>query len=247
MPPDGNHVTLVSQTGDGTWSSTPAAASASSLNLELTPSTENPTLLSHYLLDILPTLLDTLITRSQTLHRTKPLQGIFLLNSISLLSRAISSSADLMRYLGISPHNQKLDGYRKTASSLYMSAWREPSSHLLDTINTSNKTGAGGPGPRPLSGQPIDSTSIIKSLSSKDKEKIKEKFRLFNSTFDDCVARHKSLYMEKDVKGHTAREVQGLIEPLYARFWDRYHEVDKGKGKVVKYGKGELASVLSTL
>ena len=264
LPPDGNTIPLVPQTatrliqmanfdrplltmlsslGEGNWRSPQAAASSSTLALELTPSTENPTLLSHYLLDVVCGLLDALQKQSATLHRTKPLQGIFLLNSVALLQRSINSHADLARYLSISPHNQKLDAYRKAASSTYLSAWREPSAHLLDTITT--KTG--GTGPRPVSGQPIDSTSIIKSLSSKDKDKIKEKFKLFNASFDELVARHKSLHMEKEVKSALSRELQAMIEPLYSRFWDRYHEVDKGKGKNVKYTKAELSAVLAGL
>ena len=264
LPPDGNTVPLVSQTakrltvlatfdrplltmlsslGDGNWRAPAAAASSSTLALELTPSTENPTLLSHYLLDLLSALLDALQSRSTAIHRTKALQGIFLLNSIALLSRSINSNADLARYLSISPHNARLDSYRRSASTLYLSAWREPSSHLLDTISTK----VGGPGGRPASGQPIDSTSIVKSLNSKDKDKIKEKFKMFNASFDELVARHKSLYMEKEVKSAVAREIQAMIEPLYGRFWDRYHEVDKGKGKVVKYSKAELSAVLAQL
>ena len=264
LPPDGNTVPLVSQTakrltvlatfdrplltmlsslGDGNWRAPAAAASSSTLALELTPSTENPTLLSHYLLDLLSALLDALQSRSTAIHRTKALQGIFLLNSIALLSRSINSNADLARYLSISPHNARLDSYRRSASTLYLSAWREPSSHLLDTISTK----VGGPGGRPASGQPIDSTSIVKSLNSRDKDKIKEKFKMFNASFDELVARHKSLYMEKEVKSAVAREIQAMIEPLYGRFWDRYHEVDKGKGKVVKYSKAELSAVLAQL
>jgi exocyst complex component 7 len=265
LPPDGNTIPLVPQTakrlqvlatfdrplltmvsslGDGNWRnpSAAAAASASTLALELTPSTENPSILSHYLLDLLSALLDALTSRATTLHRTKALQGIFLLNSIALLSRSINAHADLARYLAITPHNARLDGYRKAASTLYLSAWREPSAHLLDTIST--KVGGAG---RPASGQPIDSTSIIKSLSSKDKDKIKEKFKSFNASFDELVARHKSLHMEKEVKSAVAREIQAMIEPLYTRFWDRYHEVDKGKGKVVKYSKAELSAVLAGL
>lgn len=262
LPPDGSPIALVNQTclrlqafstcdravltllsslGDGGWRTTANPASQSTLSLELTPSTENPTLLSHYLLDVLTSLLDPLSARASALHRSKPLQGIFLLNSIALLSRAINTHPDLARYLSISPHSNKLDAYRKSASSLYLSAWREPSAHLLDTISTA-KT----PNSTRNSGA-LESTQIIKSLSSKDKDKIKEKFKAFNASFEELVARHKSMYMEKEVRGAMAREVTAMIEPLYARFWDRYHEVDKGKGKNVKYGKGELSAVLAGL
>ncbi|OCT48099.1 Exocyst complex protein exo70 [Cladophialophora carrionii] len=263
LPPDGNTIPLVSQTatrlqnlatfdrpilallssiGDGNWRSAPGMASPSTLNLELTPSTENPTLLSHYLVDLVDGLLTTLNTRSQSLHPKKPLQGIFQLNNIAIVTRAVQSSPDLARYLGISPHNAKLESYRKAGSSLYLTAWRDPANHLFDQIQTS--------GSRPLSsgqGPAIDSTSIIKSLNSKDKDKIKEKFRLFNASFDELVSRHKSLHMESEVRAGLAREIQSLIEPLYARFWDRYHEVDKGKGKVVRYDKGALSAMLASL
>lgn len=261
LPSDGNIIPLVSQTatrlqnlanferplliilsamGEGSWRSAPGMGSQSTLNLELTPSTENPTLLSHFLLDIVEALFSTLSTRAQTLHRTKGLQGIFLLNTVAVITRAINSSPDLARYLGISPHNTKLDAYRKTASSLYLTAWREPSAHLLDTIHTSGQS-------RPMSAAAIDSTQIIKSLGSKDKDKIKEKFKLFNASFDELIVRHKSLHMENEVRSSVAREIQVLIDPLYTRFWDRYHEVDKGKGKVVKYSKSELSSMLASL
>ncbi|EXJ77057.1 hypothetical protein A1O3_10215 [Capronia epimyces CBS 606.96] len=262
LPPDGNTVPLVSQTaqrlqnlatfdrpllvllasiGDGKWRSTPGAMSSqSSLNLELTPSTENPTLLSKYLLDIVDTLLTALNARSGSIHSKKSLQGIFQLNSVAVLMRAVQSSPDLTRYLGINPHNAKLDMFRKSGSSLYLSAWRDPSTYLMDTIHTSGAA-------RPLSGQAIDSSSIIKSLSSKDKDKIKEKFKLFNASFDELVVRHKSLHMENEVRSSMSREIQAMIEPMYARFWDRYHEVDKGKGKVVKYSKGELSAMLASL
>ncbi|KAG9875070.1 hypothetical protein KCU94_g22915, partial [Aureobasidium melanogenum] len=53
--------------------------------------------------------------------------------------------------------------------------------------------------------------------------------------------------MEKEVKVSLARDVQRLIEPLYSRHWDRYHEIDKGKGKYVKYDKTQLNAVLTNL
>lgn len=237
-------LTLLSSLGPGGWLS-PNPSSNNQLSttttLELTPSTENPTLLSSYLLDLLTSLLDPLFSRSQTLHRSKPLAGIFQLNCVALLSRAITTHPDLARYLSISPHSQKLDAYRKSAASLYLTAWREPSAHLLDTISTSGTKGSA------RNSGALDSSSIIKSLSSKDKDKIKEKFKLFNASFEELVARHKSMYMEKEVKSAMAREVSAMIEPLYGRFWERYREIDKGKGKSVRYSKTELNGVLAGL
>jgi exocyst complex protein 7 len=38
-----------------------------------------------------------------------------------------------------------------------------------------------------------------------------------------------------------------FIERLYIRFWDRYREVDKGKGKYVKYDKAQVSQILAGL
>ena len=270
LPPDGNTIPLIHETasrirmlghfdkpllhlltsiGDGGWrGNAPSNASANSLGagsnttpqsstLNLADTAGNPGLLSNYLGDLLDLLLTTLNGRSQAFHKTKPLQAVFMLNSIAVLSRTITSTPELQPYLSPS----RLESHRKSTTSSYMTAWREPSAHLLDTINTTSS--------RPLSGSSsaLDSTAIIKSLSSKDKDRIKEKFRLFNAAFDEQVARHKSLYMEREVKAALQRDIQSTIEPLYGRFWDRYHELDKGKGKTVKYSKSELAVVLNGL
>jgi exocyst complex protein 7 len=96
-------------------------------------------------------------------------------------------------------------------------------------------------------GQGVNSADILKTLGSKDKDAVKEKFRNFNMSFDELVAKHKSFKMEPEVRRQFGRDIQVFIEPLYSRFWERYHEVDKGKGKYVKYDKGQLSSILASL
>lgn len=239
---------LLASVGDGNWRSAPSNTSMNSLgaasnttpqssllNLPHGTTETNPLLLSNYLGDLSDLLISSLNSRAQTLHRTKPLQAIFVLNSLAVLSR-VTTEPTVEPYL---PPN-RLDPHRKSAMSTYMNAWREAINHLLDTINTAAN--------RPLSGGGgLDSTTILKSLSSKDKDRIKEKFKSFNASFDDQVARHKSLHMEREVKTALQKEIQSTVEPLYGRFWDRYHELDKGKGKTVKYSKSEMAGVLGSL
>ncbi len=269
LPNDGNTVPIVSETmqrlstlsvysqplkillsslGDGNWRT---ASTPNNPPPTLDPTTSadsSSTLLSAYLTDILDALLISLETRAKSFHRSKSLQGCFLSNTFAIVDRSIRSSPDLSRALSTSPtHTPKLDSWRKKASSLYLDAWKDPSSHLLDVQYTSRTSGAAGAANnanRPVSGSAADSAAIVKGLSSKDRDKIKEKFKAFNSSFDEMVARHKSLHMEREVRNMLSREVQAMIEPLYARFWDRYHEVDKGKGKNVKYSKADLASLL---
>ena len=57
------------------------------------------------------------------------------------------------------------------------------------------------------------------------------------------VVRHKSYSMEREVRSMFGEDIRRKLQPLYERFWDRYHEIDKGKGKYVKYDKSSIAAV----
>jgi exocyst complex component 7 len=266
LPNDGNTVPVVSETMQrlsvlsvysqplktilssiGNWRTASATNPNPNPNIETNAPSDSSTVLCNYLFDLIDTLLTSLETRAKSFHRSKSLQGCFLSNTFAVIDRSIRSSPDLSRHFTTSPtHTARLESWRKKASSLYLDAWKDPSSHLLDVQYTSRPSGPSGPNNanRPASGSAVDSAAIVKALPSKDRDKIKEKFKAFNSSFDEMVARHKSLHMEREVRSNLSREVQAMIEPLYARFWDRYHEVDKGKGKNVKYSKADLTAQL---
>lgn len=261
LPPDGGTVPLVSEVmssiatltaysgplasiltslGDGNWRF--ASNTAGTAPLDVSP--DSSTLLSHYILDMIDALMYSLEGRGRNFHRTKAAQGVFLSNIFCVVDRSIRQSPDLARYLGSPDSISRIDAFRKRATSTYLDAWKETSQYLLDVQYTSR--GASG-STRPTSGGAVDSSAIVKSLHSKDKDAIKDKFKSFNASFDELVARHKSLYMEREVRAVLAREVQAVLEPLYARFYDRYHEVDKGRGKYVKYDKAALSAQLVAL
>jgi exocyst complex component 7 len=261
LPPDGGSVPLVHEVmsslatltgysgplasiltslGDGNWRSTSNAPT----NAPLDVSPDSSTLLSHFILDMIETLVNSLETRGRGFHRSKATLGVFMSNTACIVDRFIRQSSELSRYLSSPGSMARIDALRKRSTSTYLDAWRETSQHLLDVQYTSR--GSGGSA-RPTSGGPVDSVAIVKSLSSRDKDTIKEKYKSFNASFDELVARHRALYMEREVRGTLAREIQAVIEPLYARFWDRYHEIDKGRGKYVKYDKGSLSAQLSSL
>jgi exocyst complex component 7 len=229
---------ILTSLGDGNWRGSAAPAQRPALDV----SPDGATLLSHYLLDTLDALLSGLESRAKSFHRTKQLQGVFLANNLAIIDRGLRSSPDLNTYFSKTEHSSRLDPWRKKGPSLFLDAWREPSSFLLDVQYTNRPSNT----PRPQSGTPVDSAAIIKGLTSKDKDAIKDKFKSFNSSFEELVARQKSLYMEREVRANLAKEVQAMIEPLYARFWDRYHDIDK-KGKYVKFDKGALGAHLATL
>lgn len=209
-----------------------------------TSGTSSP-LFTAYALDTLDTLITTLDTKSRTLLRTKAAQGVFLANNIAIIERLISAS-DLAPLLA-EQARPKLEAWRKKGNALACDGWREPLGHLRDVqyTNRGSQAGSRTSGANNANAA-VDSAAFVKALSSKDKDATKEKFRAFNASFDECVGRHKSFHIEKEVRPALATEVQRMVEPLYARFWDRYHEIDKGKGRV-KYDKAGLSAVLAGL
>jgi exocyst complex protein 7 len=229
--------------GDGGWKTNAASNSSSdqipSLN-SFDISADGKQIFAHYCIDTIDTLLSSLDQKAKPLLKGKQTLGVFIANNATIVDRMIRSS-DLQPLLA--SRMADVDKWRKTGVQLYTLAWRDPSTHLLDVQYTSRSS------QRPPSGSAasVDSTAILKNLNSKEKDKIKEQFRLFNASFDELVTKHKSLNMEREVREMLSRQVQQMIEPLYCRFWDRYHEVDKGKGKHVKYNKAEISGVFISL
>lgn len=228
--------------GDGGWTSAPNATSSSTASLPTLKSfdvgADGAQLFAHYSTDTLETLLSNLDTRSRSLLKLKAAQGVFLANNICIIERAIRAS-DLANLIGTAAQ-PKLDTWKKKAQSAYTDGWKDCADHLLDVQYTAKA-------PRPPSTGGVDSAAIVKALSSADKKGIQEKFKNFNTSFDELVARHRGFKMESEVRRDLGRAVQFFLERLYSRFWDRYREVDKGRGKYVKYDKSQVSQVLAGL
>ncbi|KAF4423759.1 exocyst complex EXO70 [Fusarium acutatum] len=261
LPSDGAPISLVSETmqrlqtmvhflrpissimislGDGGWNSNAAASGRSTDAIPSLASfdigADGKEIFSHYCTDTIEMLLSGLDQKSRVLMKSRAVAGVFLANSVVIIARMVQSS-ELSGLL-----ENKLDileQWRKKATAAYTDVCKDLSVHLFDTVHTNRAH-------RPTSG-PVDSTSIVKGLGSKDKDRIKEKFTQFNSAFDDMVSRHKSYSMEREVRRMFGEDIRQKLQPLYERFWDRYHEIDKGKGKYVKYDKTSIAAVFSSL
>jgi exocyst complex protein 7 len=229
--------------GDGGWKSTGETNNSTDQIPSLKSfdvGADGKQIFAHYSIDTIDALLTSLEQKAKPLLKGKPTLGVFIANNATIVDRMIRNS-DLQPLLA--SRMSDVEKWRKTGAQLYTLAWREPSNHLLDKQYTNR----GSHRPPSGSATAIDSAAILKQLSSKDKDGIKEKFRLFNTSFDELVAKHKTLSMEREVRDMLAKQVQQMIEPLYGRFWDRYHEVDKGKGKYVKYDKGSISAVFLSM
>ena len=226
--------------GDGGWKASSVAAGRSTDAIpslaSFDVSADGRDIFAHYCSDTIDALLSSLDQRSRAVLRAKSAAGVLLANCVAVCERMIRDS-DLRPLLQSRP--DVLDQWRKKATAAYTDVCRDLSVYLFDTIHTNRVQ-------RPSSGQ-ADSASIIKALSSKDKDKIKEKFSQFNGAFDDMVAKHRAYAMEPEVRSMFGEDIRQKLQPLYDRFWDRYHEIDKGKGKHVKYDKVSIAAVFASL
>ncbi|KAI9167275.1 LOW QUALITY PROTEIN: Exocyst complex protein EXO70 [Paramyrothecium foliicola] len=226
--------------GDGGWKSNAASSGRPTDGIPSLASfdvgADGKEIFAHYCMDTIDILLTSLEQKARMMLKTKAVMGVFMANSVVIIQRMIVDS-DLASLLDT--RLSSLDQWRKKATTAYTDVCKDISGYLFDTIHT-NRTA------RPTSG-PADSASIVKGLGSKDKDKIKEKFTQFNSAFDDMVSRHKSYSMEREVRRMFGEDIRQKLQPLYDRFWDRYHEIDKGKGKYVKYDKSSIAAVFLSL
>jgi exocyst complex component 7 len=234
---------ILASIGEGGWSPVPGSPTASAHSFppslkSIDIGGDSTELFARYAADVLDALLSSLDGRSRLLLKSSSVQGVFMSNNVAIVERMIRSS-ELGNVLGGS--GPKVEQWRKKSTAKYLEAWREPSAQLLDVQYTSRTARP------PSGGGPVDSTAVVKALGSKEKDAIKEKFKNFNASFDDLVSKHRGYKMEREVRSYLAREVQVVIEPLYGRFWDRYHEIDKGKGKYVKYDKSQLSAALASM
>ncbi len=231
--------------GPNGWKKPATTSEAPSL-ADFDPNADGKGIFAAYAADTIDTLISSVQSKGQQTLKTKQLQGVFLANNLTVVRRSLRDS-DLGPLLA--GKLQTLDVWRKKATSLYMDPWRDCSKHLMDVqLTSSNKSSKSLS--RPISSGTStshDSAAIVKSLSSKEKDVIKEKFTSFNASFQELVNKHKGLSMEREVRESFARDVQQMIEPLYTRFYDRYHEMDRGRGKYVKFDKAALVAIFQGL
>jgi exocyst complex protein 7 len=231
---------VLTSVGDGMWSKGPSSPTVPySPNMRsFDVGADGDKLFANYAGDMIEMLLNTLDSRARLLLKAPNIQGVFMVNNIAIVDRMIRSSELQPLLAGVTP--KLVDKWRAKSSKQYISTWNDLAQLLFDVQHTSRMRSSSTAGA-------IDSASVVKSMSSKEKDAIKEKFKNFNTSFDELIAKHKSYRLEREAKSAFARDIAQLIEPMYGRFWERYHEIDKGKGKYVKYDKSQMSSMLASL
>ena len=236
---------ILSSVGEGGWRSSASGTKTSAAQIRMDVGSDGRELFTSYTSDTIEMLLTSLEGKAKALIKNHNAQSMFMANNIAVVERLVNTS-ELGNLLS-SNGRSKLEQWRERVYKQATEVWRSICFNLRDTQYTSR---ASNPGNRPPSGSNpnhVDSAAFVRNLAGKERDAIKEKFKTFNAAFDEQVAKYKNYKLEPEVKSRMARETAAIVDPLYVRFWDRYHEIDKGRGKYVKYDKSQLQSVIASL
>lgn len=183
-------------------------------------------LLSAVFSDSIDAFYVTLEIKAKQLNPKKASQvGFFLLTNLTLIERFVTKS-EVYKVLG-GTGRERLEKLRKRGLNLFLEGWKNTASLLMDTTVVNSKG----------------------SLSSKDKELVKDKFKTFNADFEELVKNHKTYTItDPALKQLLAKEVAFLC-PLYHRYYDKHIGGDftKNVDKYIKYDKAQFDRVLQEL
>jgi exocyst complex protein 7 len=236
---------ILASIGDGNWKTGSVSATGSSTSLPSLKSFDVGAdwnkLLAHYMLDTMETLLTTLESKARMLLKNRSVVGVFMANNVAVIDRMIRSS-ELSSVLSCDGAPAKIDSWGKKGTAAYLDGWRELCTILTD-LNFSSRS------IRPPSSSIDfhDSAAVLRGLAGKDRDMIKDKFKAFNTSFDELCSKHRTLTLEKEIRGPLITELKTIVEPAYSGFWKLFHAIDKGKAKYVKYDAGSLSAQLLRL
>ncbi|KAK6343499.1 exocyst complex component exo70 [Orbilia blumenaviensis] len=221
---------LLISLGDKNWNS-PYSPTLAANQQSFDVGADGNVLLANYCMECIDRMLEILEGKGKLYIKKQQQCAVFMVNNVAYVETSIKRGG-LVSVLSLGGGIAKVEKWRKKAVEEYMIPWKEAAGYLLDMTYTSKAAIT------------VAASGSKPSLTSKDKEAIKEKFKNFNTLFDTLISQHKSyVFPDKEVKGMLFKEIT-FISPLYGRFWDKYHEVVKDKH--VKYDVAALQSVLAS-
>lgn len=182
-----------------------------------------------YSAELVDNVLQLLEQKTRSLHRRLNVVGIFMLNNSTYLQTAIVRS-DMSKYLS-EKTLKKVEECNKRALRIYRESWDSSARQLMDTTIM----------------RPADAKTARNSLTSKDRDAVKERFKMFNTEFDESIRACKTLnVIDGELRQSLTNEIRSIIVPLYSRFYDKYVNTDftKNKEKYIKYSKEGLEKAI---
>ncbi|KAF8456056.1 Cullin repeat-like-containing domain protein [Kalaharituber pfeilii] len=148
-------------------------------------------LLSNYLTDVIETLISQLEGRARLLIKKNVTIAVFMVNNITCIE-SIARKSDLwgvMNSAGNANNGAKrVQALRKKFVEMYLEGRKECAAYLIDVTYIKGKS----------------------KMSLRSKEAVKEKFKNFNTNFDELVQRHKHTTFRK-----VAKEISFIGLPVW--------------------------------
>lgn len=180
-------------------------------------------LLSSYFSDCFECLILGHEVKAKSIGKRDSNMGLLLLTNLAFIDETIRQGE--LRSILSEMGNDRLQKIRKHCLNLFLSGWNQAATHLMDT------------------------TTAKKVLSSKDRDVIKEKFKIFNAEFEELVRQHKQQKVSNaGLRSELSKEIM-FISPLYHRFYERHRGGDFSKNpeKYIKWDKEQFDAVLASL
>ncbi|RIB02778.1 Cullin repeat-like-containing domain protein [Gigaspora rosea] len=180
-----------------------------------------------YVADVLECLAQSLDSKART-YKKPALTSIFLLNNYYYILKSIRTQ--FMSVLDPEVES-KFDKMVKKWNDAYQDTWKSCFSNLMDY--TWVRGGA-----------------LKTTLGSNERQTVKEKFKNFNTEFDELYKAHKGYAMpDPELRNQVIRDIRGVLIPMYNRFLEKHQqsEFSKNPTKYIRYDSATLESIVNRL
>ncbi|KAI9025923.1 Cullin repeat-like-containing domain protein [Phycomyces nitens] len=185
-------------------------------------------LLQKFFVDALDQMTMSLQTKSRG-YKKPTLVNLFLLNNYNHILRQIRSPP--LNAVFDDGSETKFSRLVKKQLDAYQESWKPCVENLMDVTYVRGGT-------------------IKNSMSNGERQLIKDKFKSFNTEFDD-IWRVQTTYAVPDteLRNQVIRDVKNVLVPMYCRFLDKYQstEFTKNPSKYIKYDKDKLEKMIGHL
>ncbi|KAI9486714.1 MAG: Cullin repeat-like-containing domain protein [Benjaminiella poitrasii] len=216
--------------GDGGWNNMPSpqVLSDSSRVAQRGESAIGAALLQKFFVDALDQMTVALQLKSRG-YKKPTLATIFLLNNYNHILRQIRSPP--LNAIFDDGSEMKFGKLVKKQLDAYQESWKPCVENLMDVTYV-----RGG--------------SINKAMGSQERQLIKERFKNFNTEFEE-IARAQQSYAipDTELRNQVIRDVKNVLVPMYGRFLDKYQNTDftKNPTKYIKYDKERVDDMIGHL
>ncbi|OZJ04293.1 hypothetical protein BZG36_02573 [Bifiguratus adelaidae] len=218
--------------GNGGWNNPQAMTTFQNLSawdaLKVGKERDGREMITAFYVEILDVLVQTLQQKSKG-YRKPALTAIFLLNNFHHIAKQVRQ-VPLSSILDESVE-QKFARLVRRQLDTYQDSWKPCVENLMDITY-------------------VKGGSLKTTLNSADKQAIKDKFKNFNTEFEDIYRSQKAYAIpDPDLRSQLIRDIKKVLLPLYSRFLERYQNSDfsKNTSKYIRWSNEQLEHMVNGL